>query len=257
METASAALSRVPAHLRDELLEHFLVAQEAAALRDWEKVGLRAGKLCETAYCILEGHCTGSYPVALTKPKDMQAACRALESKTATNASRSARVQIPRVIAATYELRNNRSIGHAGGDVRPNQMDGLFFDQALKWIVCELIRLYSELPLETATATVAAISTRWTPAVWESGGRKRAILDGASVDDRILVLLHYSDGQASLSDLRDWLGSKNITHLRDRHVLKLHEANFVDFDAKSKRVSLLPKGVKRVEEHILAAAVAV
>ena len=98
----SRALSSIPANLRDELLDHFAVAQVAAASRDWEKVGLRAGKLCEAAYCILDGFCSGVYPASIVKPRDMQAACKALETSTATNPPRSARVQIPRVVAATY-----------------------------------------------------------------------------------------------------------------------------------------------------------
>ena len=245
------ALATVPEPFRSELLEHLEVAQVASSMRDWEKVGLRAGKFCETVYCILLGYCSGIYPATVAKPRDMQAACKALETETSTGAARSARVQIPRVLAATYELRNNRSIGHAGGDVRPNQMDGLFFDQSLKWIVCELIRLFSNKPLVEAAALVDKVSTRWTPAVWEYQGRKRVIIDGASLSDKILALLHFSDGAAALSDLRTWTESNNITHFRDRQVMKLHRENYLDFDVKSNIARILPKGTKRIEEYIL------
>ena len=249
------ALSSVPEPFRSELLEHFEVAQLGAAMRDWEKVGLRAGKFSETAYCILLGHCTGAYPAAVSKPRDMQAACRNLEAETRTGASRSARIQIPRVLAAVYELRNNRSIGHAGGDVRPNQMDGLFFDQSLKWIICELIRLYAQMSLSEATVLVESVSTRWTPAVWEREGKKRIILDDISITDKILALLHFSEGRASLADLKNWTEFGNITYLRDRHVMKLHQENMVDYDILEKVVRILPKGSRRVEETILPSSI--
>ena len=132
-------------------------------------------------------------------------------------------------------------------------MDGLFFDQALKWIVCELIRLFSPMPVHESAALVAKIAVRWTPAIWEQGDRKRVLLEEASPTDEVLALLHFSDGTASLAELRQWTGAKNITHFRDRQILKLHYGKMVDFNPSTKIVHLLPKGIKRVEEDLLPA----
>lgn len=251
IEAINTALSAVPLPLRKELIEHFEEIQKAASLKDWEKVGLRAGKFVESSYCILLGFCTGSFPAKVSKPRNMQQACQDLERQTQTNAARSARIQIPRVIAAVYELRNNRAIGHAGGDVRPNQMDGLFFDQSSKWIMCELIRLFGGLPQSEAADLISRVSVRWTPAIWEDGDRKRVVIDDASIDDKVLVLLHFSDGEATLKELSRWVESSNITNFRKRCISRLHKANFIDFDLRSGVARLLPKDAKRVEDEIL------
>lgn len=44
-------------------------------------------------------------------------ACERLEQAPASKFPRSVRIQIPRVLIAFYEIRNNRGVGHVGGDV--------------------------------------------------------------------------------------------------------------------------------------------
>ena len=82
------------------------------------------------------------------KPKDMVSACRNLEKE---QGPRSARIQIPRMIAALYEIRNNRGVGHAGGDVDPNHMDATAVIYMSKWVVAELVRLLHGLTTDEAT----------------------------------------------------------------------------------------------------------
>lgn len=46
--------------------------------------------------------------------------CEALESRTG---SESARLTIPRLLVALYDVRNRRGVGHVSGDVSANHMD--------------------------------------------------------------------------------------------------------------------------------------
>ncbi|TQN60375.1 hypothetical protein FLX27_16470 [Agrobacterium tumefaciens] len=230
---------------------HHIEAQKCALQADWEKLGIKAGKICEIAYCILDGICTGVFPAAINKPRDMQAACRALEQENSTNAPRSARVQIPRVVAATYELRNNRAIGHASSEISPNKMDGLFFHQSIKWIVSELIRICGRLNQSEATKLIEAINVRWSTAVWDDGRRKRLLLSGLSKQDELLAILYFSDFTTTLKDVRAWLEIENITNFKNRVVIPLHKKKFINFDKEIGNISLLPPGITYVEERYL------
>jgi hypothetical protein len=245
------ALSGIPLVFTAPLIAEYTEAQRCALKADWEKLGLKAGKICEIAYCILEGICKGTFQSSVKKPKDMQAACRALEIETGTNASRSARVQIPRVIAATYELRNNRAIGHASSEISPNKMDGLFFHQAIKWIVSELIRVCGQLGQLEASNLIEAINVRWSAAIWEDGSRKRLLISGLPKQDELLVILYFSDLKALLKDIRDWLEIKNITHFRNRIITPLSIKKFIHFDNSTQQIDLLPPGIIYVEERYL------
>ena len=246
-----SALSAIPSIFVDALIEQYAESQKDALRGDWEKVGLKAGKICEIAYCILEGICTGIFPIAIKKPSDMQAACRALEQQTSNGAPRSARVQIPRVIAATYELRNNRAIGHASGDVSPNKMDGLFFHQSIKWIVSELIRVDGRIGVNDASKLVNALNVRWSAAIWEQDGRKRLLMKVSPRKDTVLATLYFSEFAADLSDLKRWLDIKNTTNFINRELNPLHKEAMIDFDKASGRIQLLPPGIEYFEEKYL------
>ena len=95
-------------------------------------------------------------PVRAAKPKNMVDACRKLENEA--SAPRSVQIQIPRLLSALYELRNNRNVGHVGGEVDPSQMDAMLVLQAAKWIMAELIRLLHELPIDDASELVDALA---------------------------------------------------------------------------------------------------
>jgi hypothetical protein len=80
-------------------------------------------------------------------------ACKALE-KAPQTLPRSIRIQIPRMLVALYEIRNNRGVGHVGGDVNPNHMDAVAVLAMSKWLVAELIRVLHDVDTQTATDLV-------------------------------------------------------------------------------------------------------
>ena len=100
-------------------------------------------------YSVVSGHLSGRFPQSPSKPKNLVAACQQLEHANA-NHSRSLRIQIPRLLIAIYELRNNRNIGHVGGDVDPNHMDAELFVRSFKWMVSELVRVFGKLDVNDA-----------------------------------------------------------------------------------------------------------
>lgn len=249
-------LTGLPEGLRTPLLKHYGEIARNFVERRWEPSELNAGKLCEVVYCILDGATSTAYPSQPFKPADMVAACRALEQRPASPArvgDRSLRILIPRTLLSVYEVRNNRGVGHVSGDVDSNEMDATMLFTSSNWIVCELVRIFHQVPLAQAQQTVSALVERRIPEIWEIGDKKRVLSPKLKVRDQTLLLL-YSEADWVLTErLRDWVEYKNVTLYRDKILLPLHKSRLVEFDKGESRVKLSPTGALEVEEVILKA----
>jgi hypothetical protein len=74
------ALVQLPPQLRQDLLGSFTEIVNNFAENRWEPSELNGGKLCEAAYSICKGLCSGSLPQRAQKPRNMLQACQALVS---------------------------------------------------------------------------------------------------------------------------------------------------------------------------------
>jgi hypothetical protein len=147
------AFSGLPDSLRDDLIQAFNEIVKNYRERRWEPSELNGGKLCEVVYSILKGVVDGQFPARASKPRNMVDACKALESAQSSH-PRSIRIQIPRVLVGLYEVRNNRGVGHVGGDVDPNPMDARLVLESSKWLMAELVRLFHGTSVDEAQAIV-------------------------------------------------------------------------------------------------------
>jgi len=73
------------------------------------------------------------------------------------------------MLIALYEFRNNRDVGHVGGDVDANHMDAACVLGMSRWILAELVRVFHNLPPEEAAEVVESLTTRESAAIWEVG----------------------------------------------------------------------------------------
>jgi hypothetical protein len=243
------ALTQLPTQLRQDLLDAFEQIVRNFAEGRWEPSELNGGKLAEAAYSVCEGIATANMPVRAQKPRDMVAACKALEQYTAS--PRSIRIQIPRMLVALYEIRNNRNVGHVGGDVDPNHMDAVCVLQMAKWVVAELIRVLHQLPADDAAALVDALVERDVPLVWKVGGRRRVLDPGMSAKDKTLLLLHGAAAAVAEDELRGWVEYTNATGYRRDVLRRAHRDKLLEYDPDTKLVAISPTGVAYVEEKLL------
>jgi hypothetical protein len=246
-QSLSDALKVIPDGLRQPLAEQFTELLSSYRKGDWEKVGLKAGKICEIVYSVLAGHVAGSFPTSPSKPRDMVAACKALE-QAGGSFGRSVRLQIPKVLMATYELRNSRDIGHIGGDVDPNHMDAEFFLRSCKWMVSELVRVFDAVDTDDARALIDSITERTLPLIWEGDGKKRVLNSSLSHRDQALALAYSCQNGATAKELCNWAGYSNLSRYRSGIIADLHKDALIDFDDATDKVTLLPTGAKYVED---------
>ena len=215
----------------------------------WEPSELNGGKLCEAVYTILLGLATGKYPSTASKPGNMVDACHALEKYTA--APRSLKIQIPRMLIALYEIRNNRGVGHIGGDVDPNKMDATCVLYTSKWILCEMVRMFHDVDTTAAEAAVDAITERTVEVVWKVGEKYRILDTSTTMKEKTLLLLFQTSAPLSVEDLFDWTEHPDRSNFRRDVLRPLHAEKFIEYDEAAHRVHLSPKGVVQVETAIL------
>lgn len=209
---------------------------------------MKAGKFCEIAYSICEGHATGTFASAPSKPKSMFHDCQKLEQHNKTK-GRSTCIQVPRVLIGLYELRNNRAIGHVSSEIDPNHMDAEFFLRGMKCVMAEFIRYFSNKPVDESRALVEAVTARTMPIVWHSGDTRRVLDPGKSADEKVLILTYAEPGPVAVADLLRWSKYSNGSRMRKDVLKKLHKKAWVHFDAKADTVQVLPPGQKHVEQN--------
>jgi hypothetical protein len=241
------ALRTLPDGLRDPLIEEFEEALDEYRAADWEKVGLKAGKFCEVAYCICAGHTTGTYATSPSKPVNFPQACRDLEQYNGTK-GRSLCMQVPKILAALYELRNNRAIGHVSAEISPNHMDAEFFLRGMKWVMGELVRNYSRLPLADSHAVVEAVTARTFHIVWSNGNIRRVLEPAKTSGQKVLILLYAESRPVLVGQLQTWVEYKNGTDFKRRVLKDLHKQALVHFDEQAATVQILPTGQAYVEK---------
>lgn len=238
------ALSTLPDALRDELVNEFRHIQVSYYSRKWSPTELSGGRFCEIVYSIVKGYASGSYPNRASKPRNFLAACQSLEQETAL--PRSFRILIPRLLPALYEVRNNRGVGHVGGDVDPNYMDSSLVLSTTSWVVSELIRVLHSLTLDEAQEIVSRLSSHKSPAVWVSSATRRVLVPSLSLNEQVLVLVGSNEEPTAFNDLVDWIENSNTGYVR-RVVNKMHKSRLLEF-SKDELVELLPPGVQKLQE---------
>lgn len=249
MSSASVrdALKALPDGLREPLVSEFEQALAEYRASDWEKVGLKAGKFCEIAYCICSGHVAGAFPASPTKPPDFKKSCLDLEVHNKAK-GRSLCIQIPRILLGLYELRNNRAIGHIGGEISPNHMDAEFFLSGMKWILAEFVRFFSLLPLDDLHALIEAVTARTFQIVWSNGDIKRILEPAKTASQKVLILLYSEAKSVDVAQLQAWVEYKNGTEFRRKVLKALHKKALIHFDESRATAAILPPGQVLVEQ---------
>lgn len=249
-EDINNLLTIIPKSLRDELFQTFNSINNNYREERWEPSELNGGKLCEVVYTILRGYIDGSIPNTSCKPANMVDACRALEQAPPTF-PRSIRIQLPRMLIALYEIRNNRGVGHIGGDINPNRMDATCVLYMTKWIIAELIRLFHNVDPIVAEKAVEWIVERTIPVVWKISDKRRILDTKLSMKERTLLLLYNTSTYIQEQELINWIEHSNASVYRRDVLRPLHREKFIEYDEENKRVYLSPTGVKQVEKVIL------
>jgi hypothetical protein len=245
--SVNTALSLIPNGLRQPLLTEFQSIAQNFVEHRWRPTELEGGLFSEIVFSILDGHAKSAYASAPEKPRDFVGACRRLENNT--HVPRSFQILIPRILPALYEVRNNRGVGHAGGDVDPNHMDSVFVLTSSNWVMAELVRVFHNVRVDEAQAIVDKLVERRMPLIWEGQGMRRVLDPKLSLRYHILLLLCTSPTKTQTGDLLDWSGYKNAKYFM-KLLREMHSDRLVELDKDESTVLILPPGDKLASELI-------
>lgn len=245
------ALGSLSQGLRAELLNEFTKITRNYREHRWEAAELNGGRFCEIVYTILDGYLNGQqYANSASKPSDMKSACDKLAQRGKGSAPDSVRITMPRVLAALYQIRNNRGVGHVGGDVDANYMDATFVLHSVQWVMAELVRVYHQTDIKTATDTAAALVDRTLPIVWEVGEVRRLLDTSLSLADGTLLLVYSAPSGVVDKQLAGDLEQDRLANYR-RVLVRLHADRLVEYNKATGLVVMSPLGVQQVEEQLL------
>jgi hypothetical protein len=154
------------------------------------------------------------------------------------------------MVIALYEVRNNRGVGHAGGDINPNHMDAVAVLYLSKWIVSEIIRVFHAVDTQTASDIVDALVDRTVPAIWKIGEKHRVLNTKLTMRQKTLLLLYKFQSGVNEKDLVSWVEHSNASVYRRDVLRKLHDARLVEYNQSSRKVTISPTGIRYVEDSI-------
>lgn len=252
MIPASGLFAGIPSGLRNPLIDEYKGVMNAFAEGKWKASGIDAGRFCEVAYTVLVGAVTGPFAATPSKPGNFPHACAALESRPPIPVGdRSLRILLPRVLPPIYEIRNNRNIGHVGGDVVSNKMDATYVLAACTFVMAELIRVFHGCTIKEAQESVDALVERRVPLVWDSGNAKRVLSPQMATADKVLVLLYSESTWVDASDLFNWTKYSNKSVFESKVLSSLDSETQIEFDRKTGLCKITPLGIREVESRIL------
>jgi len=247
MSPTDQALIDIPYGLREPLIDEYRNIVHNYMERRWAPSELSGGKFCEIVYTILDGFSSGNYAPSPIKPSSFATACRKLETNTAN--PRSFQILIPRILPALYEIRNNRGVGHVGGDVDPNHIDASAVLSMASWIMAELIRVFHNMPIQGAQNLADSLVDRRTPLVWQSGDIRRVLNPDLTIRDQILLLLSSCSTPIATSDLLRWIEPSNRSYFY-KVLQTMHSSRLIELSSDKTMVELLPPGMTTVEQFI-------
>lgn len=250
MIKAAQVLSAIPSGLRDPLLDEYRTIVQNFLEQRWLPSELHGGRFSEIVYTILDGYAKQSYASGPAKPANFVEACRKLENNSQKHVPRSFQILIPRMLPALYEVRNNRNVGHVGGDVDPSHMDSVAVLSMCNWIMGELVRVFHKLSVAEAQQVVDALAEVRLPVIWSgSDGIKRVLRPELKLHEQILLLVGSSVPDAEVKQLIEWIEYKDTKYFM-RTVRALHAKRQVEFTEKTGKVRILPPGSKAVQDLI-------
>jgi hypothetical protein len=247
MITAAQALSSVPSGLRDPLISEYQTIVQNFLEQRWLPSELSGGRFSEIVYCILDGHAKKKFVATPFKPASFVDACKKLENNA--HVPRSFQILIPRMLPALYEVRNNRSVGHVGGDVDPNHMDSVAVLSMCNWVMAELVRVFHGLTIAEAQKVVDALAEVRIPFIWSDGNVKRVLRPELKLHEQILLLTAVSVPDVSSKELIEWIEEDDKGYFM-KTLRRLHKKRQLEFDEKTDRVKILPPGAKFVQDLV-------
>ncbi|GAB5418241.1 MAG: hypothetical protein Crog4KO_16540 [Crocinitomicaceae bacterium] len=231
--------------LAEHITETFKEVEKNFQLKSWKTSSLDAGHFVEAIRRFLELKLFGQYtPINKPLPNFNE---KCLNSYLNKQGEDSYRIHIPRLLFTIYGIRNKRGIGHIS-NIKPNKIDASLILTSCKWVLAEIIRLNSQLPIEETEILIDEVIDRNIEGIWEVGETVRILEDGLTLKDKILYLL-YNKKSLKDTDIQSITEYSNITYLK-KTLREFHKKRLIEYKEDGECI-LSPKGAIEAEKIVL------
>ena len=237
--------ARLPTALRETLLKSYQEVMSNYLERRWVPSELNGGKFCEAVYSVVSGALRAvSRLVRAANGHARRAPFTRNElADPSRTGDRSLRLLIPRGLPVLYEVRNNRGVGHVGGDVDANHMDAEAVQAMISWVMAELVRIFHGVSTHEARQTVDALTERKTPAIWDVV-EVSGFSVGISAKNQVSAAApqYGLGGGSGLVEMGRGLERKRIS---ERSYSPRCTKDLIEFDAQQGRARISPRRPNR------------
>lgn len=223
--------SQLDAKLVRELLDAHAEAKRNFYLGGLRLSAVEGGRFCEAAFRLLQDITEGKHTVlnkTLPKTDDLIFKLSQLDSSKFNDA---VRLHIPRSLRLVYDIRNKRDTAHLSDGIDPNLQDATLVVTVIDWVLAEFIRLYHNVPPNTASKIVDGIVKRVAPVVQDFDGFLKVLNPKLGASDHSVVLLYQrgEDG-ATYEELEKWARPPMRANLRRTLATLVDKKDYVHFD---------------------------
>ncbi|MEP6487564.1 hypothetical protein NDI43_08125 [Microcoleus vaginatus GB2-A3] len=243
-----AALSPpLPNEIVTHLLDEYQDIKQHFALRKFRPSELNGGRFAECVLRLIQFLDNPPYTPFGTHLKNSDNTIKRVASNTSLHDSM--RLFIPGLVRIMLDVRNRRDVAHVGGDVSPNYSDSLFISQNADWILTEIIRIYYNCSMDSATKIVATINQVRLPIIADINGFVRVQNSKLDTKSKTLTILYYKNPE-KVKDikLREWTKYSNSSLFKRNILSKLDSEDLIHYE--NGFCTLLPKGIIYTEKNI-------
>lgn len=208
LRLAQAISNLLKPALAKELVADFVKLRQDCATATLERAS--SGKFVETFVQCLQHMATGTYD---EKPDVDGYLSKKVENEASLPDG--LRICAARLARAIYTFRNKRNIAHKN-PVDPNTFDLTLAHQSAAWIMAELLRNASGIPMQEAGALIELVQSPVGTLVEEIDGTRIVHAD-ISVKDEILILLHsHYPERAPVSNILKSMSARSAGSVKNR-----------------------------------------
>ncbi len=231
--------------LSDHIVDSYKEVERNYFIKSWKTSELDAGHFVESVRRLIELKLFGKYtPISKGLPPFND---KTMLSYVNTSGEDSYRIHIPRTLLTIYGIRNKRGVGHLS-NVSPNHLDATFIVSSVKWVLAEIVRINSSYRPDETSRIVEHIVDRSVEGIWESSDITRILVEGLSLKEQIIFLLHATD-QTFDQKILEIIEYKNQAYFK-RTLKQLHSSRYIEYKPNGECL-ISPKGIAYAEEIIL------
>lgn len=235
--------SILPAELTGGIISNLKQGIEGYQTKQYDITTLSSGKFVEFSIRALEFLSSREYTPLSKTLKNFSV--KRLDEFARLFDSEPCRTLIPKALFSMYCIRNKRGGIHVTGG-SPNRLDAAKLVHDMRWITCEFVSTIPDLNEDEIIYMLDSLSSPLLQIVWDVGNTKRVLYKNATCLQQILLLL-YSGGNMSISQLREAIEYKNTSRFKN-NILCLHKQRLINCHGEECIIS--PLGVVEVKKII-------